>query len=343
MGVPIGDLVPRKEIDLENLYGKKIAIDALNAIYQFLSTIRQRDGTPLMDSKGRITSHLSGLFYRTINLMEAGIKPAYVFDGKPPEFKRKELEKRREAREEAELKWKEALAKGNLEEARKYAQRATKVNEMLIEDAKKLLQLMGIPIIQAPSEGEAQAAYMASKGDVYASASQDYDSLLFGAPRLIRNLTITGKRKMPGKDVYVEIKPELVVLDEVLKELKITREKLIELAILVGTDYNPGGVKGIGPKKALEIVRYSRDPLAKFQRQSDVDLYAIKEFFLNPPVTNEYSLSWKEPDEEGILKFLCDEHNFSEERVKNGIERLKKAIKAGRQSTLESWFVKKKP
>lgn len=240
MGVPIGDLVPRKEIDLENLYGKKIAIDALNAIYQFLSTIRQRDGTPLMDSKGRITSHLSGLFYRTINLMEAGIKPAYVFDGKPPEFKRKELEKRREAREEAELKWKEALAKGNLEEARKYAQRATKVNEMLIEDAKKLLQLMGIPIIQAPSEGEAQAAYMASKGDVYASASQDYDSLLFGAPRLIRNLTITGKRKMPGKDVYVEIKPELVVLDEVLKELKITREKLIELAILVGTDYNPG-------------------------------------------------------------------------------------------------------
>lgn len=283
MGVPIGEIIPRKEIELENLYGKKIAIDALNAIYQFLSTIRQKDGTPLMDSKGRITSHLSGLFYRTINLMEAGIKPVYVFDGEPPEFKKKELEKRREAREEAEEKWREALEKGEIEEARKYAQRATRVNEMLIEDAKKLLELMGIPIVQAPSEGEAQAAYMAAKGSVYASASQDYDSLLFGAPRLVRNLTITGKRKLPGKNVYVEIKPELIILEEVLKELKLTREKLIELAILVGTDYNPGGIKGIGLKKALEIVRHSKDPLAKFQKQSDVDLYAIKEFFLNPP------------------------------------------------------------
>ncbi|AAL81538.1 flap endonuclease-1 [Pyrococcus furiosus DSM 3638] len=338
MGVPIGEIIPRKEIELENLYGKKIAIDALNAIYQFLSTIRQKDGTPLMDSKGRITSHLSGLFYRTINLMEAGIKPVYVFDGEPPEFKKKELEKRREAREEAEEKWREALEKGEIEEARKYAQRATRVNEMLIEDAKKLLELMGIPIVQAPSEGEAQAAYMAAKGSVYASASQDYDSLLFGAPRLVRNLTITGKRKLPGKNVYVEIKPELIILEEVLKELKLTREKLIELAILVGTDYNPGGIKGIGLKKALEIVRHSKDPLAKFQKQSDVDLYAIKEFFLNPPVTDNYNLVWRDPDEEGILKFLCDEHDFSEERVKNGLERLKKAIKSGKQSTLESWF-----
>ncbi|MDK2783923.1 MAG: flap endonuclease, partial [Thermococcaceae archaeon] len=219
MGVQIGELLPRKELELENLNGKKVAIDAFNAIYQFLSTIRQRDGTPLMDSKGRITSHLSGLFYRTINLMEAGIKPAYVFDGKPPEFKKKELEKRAEYREEAQEKWEEALARGDMEEAKKYAQRASKVNEMLIEDAKKLLELMGIPWVQAPSEGEAQAAYMASKGDVWASASQDYDSLLFGTPRLVRNLTITGKRKLPGKDVYVEVKPELIVLEEVLKEL----------------------------------------------------------------------------------------------------------------------------
>jgi len=189
MGVQIGELVPRREIELENLYGKKVAIDAFNAMYQFLSTIRQRDGTPLMDSQGRITSHLSGFFYRTINLMEAGIKPAYVFDGEPPAFKKRELERRREAREEAEEKWHEALERGDIEEAKKYAMRATKLNETLIEDAKKLLQLMGVPVVQAPSEGEAQAAYMAKKGDVYASASQDYDSLLFGAPRLVRNLT----------------------------------------------------------------------------------------------------------------------------------------------------------
>lgn len=341
MGVPIGELIPKKEIEIENLNGRKIAIDAFNAVYQFLSTIRQRDGTPLMDSKGRITSHLSGLFYRTINLMEAGIKPAYVFDGKPPEFKKRELEMREKAREEAKVKWEEALAAGELEEAKKYAQRATKVNEQLINDAKKLLELMGIPWVQAPSEGEAQAAYMVLKGNVWASASQDYDSLLFGTPRLVRNLTITGRRKLPGKDIYVEIKPELIVLEEVLKELKLTREKLIELAILVGTDYNPGGIKGIGPKKALEIVKYKKDPFALYIKHSDVDLYAIKEFFLNPPVTDEYKLEWKMPDEEGVLKFLCDEHDFSEERVKNGLQRLKKAVRAGRQFTLESWFVKR--
>ncbi len=341
MGVQIGELIPRREIELENLYGKKVSIDAFNAIYQFLSTIRQRDGTPLMDSRGRITSHLSGLFYRTINLMEAGIKPAYVFDGEPPEFKKKELERRKEVREEAEEKWEEALARGDLEEAKKYAQRASRVNEQLISDAKQLLGLMGIPVIQAPSEGEAQAAYMAMKGKTYASASQDYDSLLFGAPRLVRNLTITGRRKLPGKDVYVEVKPELINLDEALKKLGIDREKLIEMAILVGTDYNPGGIKGIGPKKALEIVKHSKDPLKKYQKGSEVDLYAIKEFFLNPPVTDEFRLEWKMPDEEGIIRFLCDEHDFSESRVRNGLERLKKAIKAGRQATLESWFMRK--
>ncbi len=338
MGVQIGEIVPRREIELESLYGRKVAIDAFNAMYQFLSTIRQRDGTPLMDSKGRMTSHLSGFFYRTINLMEAGIKPVYVFDGKPPEFKARELERRRESREEAEEKWREALEKGDIEEARKYAMRATRVNETLVEDAKRLLELMGMPTVQAPSEGEAQAAYMVSKGGVYASASQDYDSLLFGAPKLLRNLTITGRRKLPGKNVYVEVKPELIVLEEVLKELGINREKLIELAILVGTDYNPGGIRGIGPKKALTIVKRTKDPLKKYQKESDVDLYMIKEFFLNPPATDDYVLKWREPDEEGILKFLCDEHDFSEERVKNGLERLKKALKAGKQRTLESWF-----
>ncbi|HII67332.1 MULTISPECIES: flap endonuclease-1 [Thermococcus] len=340
MGVPIGELLPKKELELENLNGRKVAIDAFNAIYQFLSTIRQRDGTPLMDSKGRITSHLSGLFYRTINLMEAGIKPSYVFDGKPPDFKKKELEKRAETREEALEKWEIALARGELEEAKKYAQRASKVNEILIEDAKKLLELMGIPWVQAPSEGEAQAAYMASKGDVWASASQDYDSLLFGTPKLVRNLTITGKRKLPGKDIYIEVRPELILLEDVLKELKLTREKLIELAILVGTDYNPGGIKGLGPKKALEIVKNSKDPLLKYQKTSEIDLYAIKEFFLNPPTTNDYKLEWKLPNEEDIIKFLCDEHDFSEERVKNGLERLKKATRAGKQFTLDTWFKK---
>jgi len=203
LGVDLKDLIPEDIIiqirDLRVLRGRVVAIDAYNALYQFLAAIRQPDGTPLLDSQGRITSHLSGLFYRTINLVENGIKPVYVFDGKPPELKAKEIERRRAIKEEAVKKYEEAVRTGDLEAARRYAAIASKLTDSMVEDAKKLLDAMGIPWVQAPAEGEAQAAYMARVGDAYASASQDYDSLLFGSPRLIRNLTISGKRKLPRK------------------------------------------------------------------------------------------------------------------------------------------------
>ncbi|NPA86720.1 MAG: flap endonuclease-1, partial [Candidatus Diapherotrites archaeon] len=223
MGVPLGPVIPKREVELSELSTKFLAVDAYNTLYQFISVIRQPDGTPLMDSKGRITSHLSGLFYRTIKLLENGIRVAYVFDGVPPEFKKRELEERAEKREEAERKWEEALRRGDIEEARKYATQASRLEKQMVEDAKRLLDAMGIPYVQAPSEGEAQAAYMAAKGDVWASASQDYDSLLFGTPRLVRNLAITGKRKLPGRKVYVDVKPEVIELQEVLKSLGIDR------------------------------------------------------------------------------------------------------------------------
>jgi flap endonuclease-1 len=342
MGVQIGTIIPKKEIELESLAGKKIAIDAYNALFQFLSIIRDKmTGEPLKDSKGRITSHLSGLFYRTINLIEAGIKPIYVFDGKPPEFKKVTLEKREEMKKEAEEKMKEALEKG--EEAIKYAQATARVTDEIVNDAKKLLELMGIPVVQAPSEGEMQAAYIAKKGDAYASASQDYDSLLVGSPRLVRNLNITGKRKLPNKEVYVEIKPELIELEEVLRTLGITREQLIIIGILVGTDYNPEGIEGIGPKKALKLVKEKKslnEILKEIEWKFDVDSQEIYNFFLNPPVTDDYKLEWKQPNEEGIIKFMVEEHDFSEERVKNGIEKLKQAFLKSQQKSLGSWFVK---
>src|SRR3989344_9396763 len=212
MGVDLGDLIQKQEIELEDLRGRKIAIDALNAIYQFLSIIRQPDGTPLMDSHGNITSHLSGIFYRTTRLMEMGILPCYVFDGEPPKLKAQTVAERKEIRKEAEEKWKEAQKKGDLIEARKYAQAASKVTEPMLEESKKLLTAMGIPVVQAPSEGEAQAAFMCQQGDFYAAGSQDFDSLLFGAPRVLRNITITGKRKIPRKNVYIEVKPEMIDL-----------------------------------------------------------------------------------------------------------------------------------
>ncbi len=352
MGVNLKDLIPKEAVrvinDLSELRGKAVAIDAYNALYQFLAAIRQMDGTPLMDSKGRITSHLSGLFYRTINIMEAGIKPVYVFDGKPPELKEREIQERIRFREEAKKKWEEALTKGEIAEARKYAQATGRLTNEMVEDAKALLDAMGIPWVQAPSEGEAQAAHMAAKGDVWASASQDYDSLLFGAPRLLRNLTISGRRKLPRKDVYIEIKPELITLQEVLKELGISREQLIDIGILLGTDYNPEGVKGVGPKTALRLIKAHGDLKAVLKTLPNAlfpaDPEKIKELFLKPEVTDDYRLEWREPDLERIREILVAEHDFSETRVTNAYERLRKAYREkikGVSKGLDAWFKKK--
>jgi len=351
VGVNLKDLIPanvRHEIELSALNGKIIAIDAYNALYQFLTAIRQPDGTPLMDSKGRITSHLSGMFYRTINLIEHGIKPVYVFDGKPPEIKKMEIERRKRIKEEAVKKYEEALRKGDLEAAKRYAQMSSKLTEDMVNDAKKLLTAMGIPWVQAPAEGEAQAAYMARKGVVYAAASQDYDALLFGAPRLVRNLTLTGRRKLPRKDVYIEIKPEIIELDSLLKSLGITREQLIDIAILLGTDYNPEGVKGVGSKTALKLIKaYGsiEKLLPRFPKDTfPIHPLEIRKYFLQPPVTDEFKLEWREPDERKVEEILVEEHDFSSQRVKNALERLKKAYRAHiktRQLGLDIWFSKK--
>ena len=203
-----------------------------------------------MDNAGRVTSHLSGLFYRTAYIIEAGVKPVYVFDGEPPEWKKETVLKRKETREHATREWAQARAEGRAD-AFKYAQASARLDTQILESSKILLHHLGIPVVNAASEGEAQAAYMTSKGDVSFTASQDIDALLFGTPRLVRNLTLSGRRKLPGKDVYVSISPELFELDDILASLEINREQLIEMSILVGTDYNKG-VKGIGPKKSFE-------------------------------------------------------------------------------------------
>ncbi len=257
MGVDLSPLIEnnlKQDIQLDNLNGKKLSIDAYNALYQFLTTIRGEDGSPLMDSLGRITSHLSGLFYRTVNFIEKGLKVVYVFDGKSPELKAKEIEERRTVREEALKMYEEAKAQGNEELMKKYATRAAFLKSYMVEDSKRLLDLMGVPWVDAPSEGEAQAAYMALRGITWGSVSQDYDSLLFGSPRLVRNLTVSGKRKLPNKDIYVEISPEMIETEKVLKFYEITREQLVDIGILVGTDFNMG-IKGIGPKTALKLIK----------------------------------------------------------------------------------------
>jgi flap endonuclease-1 len=341
----LGKLIPeaiRREVKLEQLSGRVVALDAYNALYQFLASIRQPDGTPLMDSRGRITSHLNGLFYRTINLVEAGIRPVYVFDGKPPELKQREIEARRAAKEKAREQMERASTEGRIEEVAKYAKRVVYITDEMAEDAKRLLTAMGIPWVQAPSEGEAQAAYMASKGSAWAAGSQDYDALLFGSPRLVRNLAVSARRKV-GEE-YVEVPPEVIELDAVLKALKLkSREQLIDIAILLGTDYNPDGVPGIGPQRALKIIQEtgSLENALKTVLKSvqwPVDPLKIKEFFLRPPATDQYRLEFRQPDEKEITRILVEEHDFSRERVEKGIERLRKAAGRAKTSSLDAFF-----
>lgn len=330
MGVNLADLVEREAIDLSQLRGKPVAIDALNILYQFLAIIRQRDGELLKDTQGRVTSHLSGLFYRSINLLEEGVKPVYVFDGKPPSLKHETLAKRRDVKREARREWQAAVEEGRTEDIKKFAQQTSKLTDEMLSDARVVLDSMGIPYVQAPSEGEAQAAYLARKKDAYAAASQDYDSLLFGAPRLVRNLTLTGKRKLPGKDVYVTITTEQVILDAVLQCLSLTREQLVEVALLIGTDYNPG-ITGIGPKTALRIVKEG-----KF---SEYGLDELKELFLSPDVTDDYEIRFGTPSPEHISEILCEEHDFSETRVESAVERLVKATETTiKQTSLDAFF-----
>jgi len=343
LGVNLRSLVPKTTVDLKSLSGKSIAIDAYNALYQFLAIIRQPDGTPLKDHTGRTTSHLSGLLYRTSNLVEMGIKPVYVFDGVPPALKEVEIKRRMRVREEATVKYERALRAGRIDEARTYAQATSRLKDYMKEDAVRLLILLGIPWVQAPSEGEAQAAYLARKGDTNLCASQDYDSLLFSAPQLVRNVTISGRRKLPRKRVYIQVMPEIVELDRVLKELDVTHQQLIDIGILLGTDFNPEGVKGIGPKTALKLIKKygSLENLIPTLKEAEfkVEPQRIREIFLSPKVTDQYQLAWKEPDTRGAIDFLCHERDFSKERVQKALDKMTESLrKIKGKVTLEEFF-----
>jgi len=346
MGLQIGELVPKKNIRIENLRGKVIAIDAFNILYQFLANIRQLDGTPLMDNKKRVTSHLSGIFYRTVNLIQKGIKPVFVFDGKPPGLKSVTAKQRAERKEKAKEKYEEAKKKGIEADMFKYARQTIQLNEEMISESKEIVEALGLPVIQAPSEGEAQAALLAKK-DAFTVISQDYDALLFGAPRLIQNLTLSRRRKL-ASGAYIPIEPELIELDKVLNSLQINHDQLICLGILSGTDFNPGGIKGIGPKKALELVKKYKQPVLIFRAvqkqlsQASLEMpfnwQEIFEIFKKPNVIKEYIINFKAPDEEKLKKILCQEHDFSEERVDNALKKLHEAKEARKQQNLDKYF-----
>jgi flap endonuclease-1 len=331
MGVKFKDIVNPESIKFDDLKGKIVALDAANVIYQFLSSIRQADGTPLMDHNGKVTSHFSGILYRTTSLIEKGIKPFYVFDGKSSVLKKGTQIKRSEFRKESHEKWKIALDEGRIEDARKYAVRSSRMSTEVVEGSKILLELMGIPYIQAKGEGEAQASYMVDKGDAWCVGSQDYDCILFGATRTVKNLTITGGRA----------NLELISLKNVLEKLKINRYQLVDLAILVGTDFNDG-INGIGAKKGLNLIKKYGNVykvLDHLNVELEVDPQRLRDIFLKHEFISDYELKWGNPDRDGVIEFLAGDHDFSEDRVVAAIDKLYKLRKIDNsQSSLEKWF-----
>ena len=344
MGVALTELLLIKEIDLEFLRDKTLVVDAPMWLYQFLSSIRQRDGSLLTDSKGKVTSHLMGLMSRISNLAQQNIKLAFVFDGEPPKLKRLTLEKRKEIKLEAEKKFEKAKEKADEELMKKYAARTSRLTKEMIEEAQKLVEAFGLPVIEAPSEAEAQASLIVKNNDAFAIATNDADALLFEATRISRNVNMAGKKKKMNKLSFETVNPDMIVLEDNLKHLGINQEQLIALAMLIGTDYNIGGVKGIGPKTALKMVNQFENNFdalfkeAKWDEHFEFSWEEVFDLIKNIPVDKNYELKWKEPDEDKIMKLLVDDHDFSEERVKSQLEAFGKTKQKGSQKGLGEFF-----
>lgn len=342
MGLSIRDILILKETNFDYLKGKTMIVDSFNILYQFITTIRQRDGSPLKDSQGKVTSHLTGLFSRTANLIQKGIKLGFVFDGAPPELKQKERERRISIKQEAQKKYEAAAEKGDEAEMKKYASRTSRLTREMIEESKELLKAFGLPVIQAACEGEAQVSYIVNQKKAFAGVSEDYDSLLYGIPNLVKNLTISGRRKLGA--TYVSVKPQIVNLAENLNNLGIDNEQLIALAILVGTDYNPGGVKGIGPKNALKLVKEFKDDFDNlfkkvgWSKHFDFSWEEIYYQIKKMPVNKDFELRWNEINKEKINELLVEKHDFSPERVKNTLEKLGQKQEEKKQKDLGEFF-----
>ncbi|XP_075044050.1 flap endonuclease 1 isoform X2 [Mixophyes fleayi] len=335
----IADVAPGaiKDNDIKSYFGRKVAVDASMCIYQFLIAVRQ-DGNVLQNEDGETTSHLMGMFYRTIRMVEHGIKPVYVFDGKPPQLKFGELAKRSERRAEAEKQLEAAQEAGEVENIEKFNKRLVKVTKQHNEECKKLLGLMGIPYVEAPCEAEATCAALVKAGKVYAAATEDMDALTFGTPLLLRHLTASEAKKLPIQEFH---------LSRALEEIGITQEQFIDLCILLGSDYCET-IRGIGPKRAIELIRQHKT-IEEIIDNIDLKKYPVPEnwlhkearqLFIEPEVVdlNSVDLKWVDPDEDALVAFMCGEKQFSEDRIRNGAKKLSKNRHGSTQGRLDDFF-----
>jgi flap endonuclease-1 len=323
MGVALTPLIIKETPPLEALAGRTLAVDGNGELYQFLALIRQRDGTPLQTKDGRITSHLVGLFYRTTRLIaEYGLQLVFVFDGQPPALKLAEIERRRAIRRRYDAEAAAARAAGDLARAYSKSTMTSRLTREMIADARHLLIALGIPVVEAPGEGEAQAAVMAKRGDVWTAASKDYDSLLFGTPRLLRFLTLTGREFLPSKGEFRPITPEMIDTEALLAHHGISHDQLIDLSILIGTDFNDG-IKGIGPAKALKLVKAhgTIDQMPAEIRDQVPTYDAVRAIYRTPDVRTDYTLERRQPDEAAVVDFLVS-REFTATRVQAALDRM---------------------
>ncbi|XP_065367422.1 flap endonuclease 1 [Calliphora vicina] len=335
----IADVCPTaiREGEIKHYFGRKVAIDASMCLYQFLIAVRA-EGAQLTSVDGDTTSHLMGMFYRTIRLLDNGIKPLYVFDGKPPDMKSGELAKRAERREEAQKALQQATEAGNEADMDKFNRRLVRVTKDHANEAKELLKLMGVPYVEAPCEAEAQCAALVKAGKVYATATEDMDALTFGSTVLLRHLTFSEARKMPVKEINY---------NKVLDGFGLTSKEFIDLCILLGCDYCEG-IKGIGPKRAIELMNSYRDietilehiDRKKYTVPENWNYEVARQLFITPDVQDptEFDFKWTEPDEEGLVKFLCGDRQFSEDRVRSGAKKILKSKQSQTQGRLDSFF-----
>ncbi|KAL8805598.1 MAG: hypothetical protein Q9182_001863 [Xanthomendoza sp. 2 TL-2023] len=329
--------------EIKNHFGRKVAIYRSSmSIYSFLVAVRS-EGQQLMSETGETTSHLMGMFYRTLRIVDNGIKPLYVFDGAPPKLKSGELAKRFARKAESTEQHEEAKETGTAEEVEKFSRRTVKVTREHNNECKKLLTLMGVPYIVAPTEAEAQCAVLARAGKVYAAASEDMDTLCFDSPILLRHLTFSEQRKEPILEIH---------LDKVLEGLGMDRKQFIDLCILLGCDYvDP--IPKVGPSSALKLIRdhgtleavvehIKTDPKKRYTIPDDWPYQDARELFVNPDVRQadhpECDFHWNAPDVDGLVKFLVTEKGFNEDRVRNAGVRLQKNLKTSQQARLEGFF-----
>ena len=317
-------LAALSEIRYEEIEGSVVAIDAHNWLYRYLTTtVKWTNEEVYTTADGEEVANLVGILKGLPTLFEHDLVPVFVFDGGVTELKSDEVERRREQRQAAEERLEDARERGDVIEAARLEARTQRLTELIQDTTRELLSLLDVPYVDAPAEGEAQAAYMNRIGDVEYVGSEDYDTLLFGAPQTLRGLTGKGN-------------PELMDLEATLQEHGLSYEQLVDVAILCGTDFNDG-IDGIGPKTGVTLVREHGDLFGVLAARGEQIEFAdrIRELFFDPPVTDEYSIETTiEPDIGAAREYVIDTWEIDPDEVQRGFERIESSQV---QTGLDRW------